>query len=311
VLAVNPIPEGGRFAWLRTLDGVRLRAACWPGKQPVGTVLLLQGRTECIEKYYETITELRARGYAVAAFDWRGQGLSDRALPDRHKGHVRDFAEYHHDLDCFLEKFVRPAPELQEPYILMAHSMGAHIAVRCLHDRPEPFARAVLCSPMAYINTAPLPHFLARAIACMGKPLGFGESYVPRGKPYRREDEPFEDNRLTSDERRFERNADILAANPDLALGSPTIDWLEAAFRSVEMVLDPEYCEAMDTQAILFYGTEEQVSLPEYQEQLAGQLGRCEEVCIPGARHEILQETDEIRTQFWAAFDRFMKRPAG
>ena len=97
--------------------------------------------------------------------------------------------------------------------------------------------------------------------------------------------------------------------NPELALGSPTIGWLDAAFRSMEMVLDPEYCKAVETPAIVFYGSEEQVSLPEYQEQLAGQLHRCQEVCINGARHEILQETDEIRTQFWRAFDRFMKRP--
>ncbi len=306
--AASPIPEGGRFAWLRTADGVRLRAACWSGKKSIGTVLLMQGRTECIEKYYETIGELRTRGYAVAAFDWRGQGLSDRALPDRHKGHVRDFAEYHLDLDCFLEKFVQPAPELQEPYILMAHSMGAHIAVRRLRDRPAPFARAVLCSPMAYINTAPLPHFISRGIASAGKALGFSENYVPGGKSYLRARDPFEDNPLTSDERRFERNADMLAGNPDLALGSPTLGWLEAAFRSMEMVLDPEFCEAIKTPSILFYGTGERVSLPEYQEQLAVQLGECEEICINGARHEILQETDEIRDQFWAAFDRFMAR---
>ncbi len=308
-MSLNPVPAGGRFAWLRTTDGVRLRAACWPGTQPIGTVLLLQGRTECIEKYYETIGDLRARGYGVAAFDWRGQGLSDRILPDRHKGHVRDFAEYHLDIDCFLEKFVRPATELAEPYILMAHSMGAHIAVRYLHERPEPFARAVLCSPMAYINTAPVPHFIARGIAALGKALGFSESYTPGGKPYRRENEPFNTNLLTSDKKRYARNADMLEDNPDLALGSPTIGWLDAAFRSIEMILDPEYCEAIDTPAILFYGTQEKVSLPEYQQLLAEQMARCEEVCITDARHEILQETDEIRAQFWTAFDRFMKRP--
>lgn len=306
--AENPAPENERFVWLRTIDGVRLRAACWSGAKPTGTVLLLQGRTECIEKYYETIRDLCARGYAVAAFDWRGQGLSDRALPDRHKGHVRDFAEYHHDLDCFLEKFVTAEPQLPEPYIMMAHSMGAHIAVRYLHDRPEPFSRAILCSPMAYINTAPLPYFVARGIGCIGAALGFGDSYVPGGKPYRREKEPFEGNPLTSDERRFDRNADILDANPHLALGSPTIAWLDAAFRSMKMLIDPEYCEAIETPAILLYGTEERVSLPEYQEQLAEQLGRCEQVCIVGARHEILQETDAIRAQFWKAFDAFMRR---
>ncbi|MEQ1888244.1 MAG: alpha/beta hydrolase [Alphaproteobacteria bacterium] len=301
--APNPAPEGVRFAWLRTRDGVRLRAACWPGRMPVATIVLLQGRTECIEKYYETIAELQTRDYAVVT--WRGQGLSDRALPNRHKGHVRDFAEYHDDMDSVLEKFVMNATDLPAPYILMAHSMGAHIAVRYLHHRPQAFARAVLCSPMAYINTAPLPNFMARAIASAGTALGLGESYVPGGKNYSRAGEPFEGNRLTGDPARFERNADILSDSPDLALGSPTLGWLDAAFRSMEIIMEPEFGAAITTPALLAYGDGEQVSLPDHQARLASQLGRCRAICITGARHEILQETNPVRDQFWAAFDRF------
>ena len=64
---------------MKTPDGVNLRFARWtppPGRK--GTVVVLQGRTESIEKYFETVRDLRARGFAVATFDWRGQGLSDR-----------------------------------------------------------------------------------------------------------------------------------------------------------------------------------------------------------------------------------------
>ena len=39
-----------------------------------GSVIILHGRTECIEKYFETITDLRERGFGVLTFDWRGQG---------------------------------------------------------------------------------------------------------------------------------------------------------------------------------------------------------------------------------------------
>lgn len=292
---------------LRTRDGVRLRAASWPGSSATkGTVLILQGRTEFIEKYFETIAELRARGYAVAAFDWRGQGLSDRALPDRHKGHVGGFAEYHLDIDCVLETFVMPDPALPPPYTLLAHSMGAHIALRYLHDRPEPFARAVLCSPMAYINTAPLPHFAARAIAAGGAALGLAVNYVPGGHGYRRT--AFRKNILTHDLVRHERNEDVVAANLELALGSPTFGWLDAAYRSMAMVNAPQFCAAVKAPAIMIHGAQEQISLPQQQARLASLLGNCEAVCITGARHEILQETDDLRAQFWAAFDRFMGR---
>lgn len=302
-------PPGAVTQWLCTDDTIKLRAMYWPQDAAAmvrGTVVILQGRTECIEKYFETITELRARGFAVAAFDWRGQGLSDRHLEDGHKGHVWNFAEYHRDLDCFLDSFVMTAPELPAPYYILAHSMGAHIAVRYLHDRPEPFARAVLCSPMAYINTAPLPHFIARAIAAAGTALGFAESYVPGGKPYDPNRNAFEGNPLTHDAVRFAREAHLFRGNPDLAISAPTLGWIDAAYRSMKMAEQAHFCAAIKTPALIIYGSEETVSSPRHQARLAELLPNCEAYCITGARHEILQETDEIRAQFWAAFDRFI-----
>ena len=93
----NPVPDDVVTGAIKTSDGVNLRFARWappPGRK--GTVVLMQGRAEFIEKYFETVRDLRARGFAVATFDWRGQGLSDRRLSDRHKGYVRNFAELHH-----------------------------------------------------------------------------------------------------------------------------------------------------------------------------------------------------------------------
>ena len=101
-IPANPVPEDGITGMLKTRDGVNIRFARWhppPGRK--GTVCLFHGRAEFIEKYFETVRELRARGFAVATFDWRGQGMSDRALDDRMKGHVNDFSEYELDVDVF------------------------------------------------------------------------------------------------------------------------------------------------------------------------------------------------------------------
>src|SRR6476469_212144 len=105
----NPSPDQVVTGALKTADGVTLRFARWappPGRR--GTVVLLQGRAEFIEKYFETVRDLRARGFAVAAFDWRGQGLSDRVLSDRRKGYVRNFNEYQIDLETFVNDVVLP-----------------------------------------------------------------------------------------------------------------------------------------------------------------------------------------------------------
>ena len=78
----NPCPAGAIVEALTTRDGITLRTARWPSlsPHPKGTVCLFQGRSEFIEKYFELIRELRARGFAVATLDWRGQGGSDRLL---------------------------------------------------------------------------------------------------------------------------------------------------------------------------------------------------------------------------------------
>ena len=87
----NPIPENRTEGYFETHDGLKLRYAVFRCTQPVakGTVVILQGRNEFIEKYFETIRELTAKGLWVAIFDLRGQGGSTRLLKDRKRGHVR------------------------------------------------------------------------------------------------------------------------------------------------------------------------------------------------------------------------------
>jgi len=102
-IPANPVPDDVVTGAIQTPDGVNLRFARWPpppGRK--GTVLVLQGRAEFIEKYFETVRDLRARGFAVVTFDWRGQGLSDRALSNRHKGYVRSFSNFITDLEAVM-----------------------------------------------------------------------------------------------------------------------------------------------------------------------------------------------------------------
>src|SRR5215475_10420820 len=75
-IPANPVPDDVVTGTLNTPDGVALRFARWaPPRGRKGTVCLFQGRSEFIEKYFETVRDLRARGFAVATLDWRGQGL--------------------------------------------------------------------------------------------------------------------------------------------------------------------------------------------------------------------------------------------
>ena len=72
-IPANPVPEGATVGTVKTADGALLRFARFappPGRK--GTLCVFAGRAEFIEKYFETVRDLRARGFAVATFDWRG-----------------------------------------------------------------------------------------------------------------------------------------------------------------------------------------------------------------------------------------------
>src|SRR5262245_61260741 len=63
----NEIPAGMSCGRLVTRDRVALRYALAPGPSlSKGTVCILQGRGEFIERYFETVRDLRSRGYTVA-----------------------------------------------------------------------------------------------------------------------------------------------------------------------------------------------------------------------------------------------------
>src|SRR5262249_16735779 len=146
-IPANPVPEDVVTGTLTTSDGVELRYARWappPGRK--GTVCLFQGRAEFIEKYFETVRDLRARGFAVATLDWRGQGRSQRALHNPRKGYIGGFDEYIRDLETFIHDVV--LPDCPPPHFALAHSMGASILLRAAYQGIRTFDRMVLLAPM-------------------------------------------------------------------------------------------------------------------------------------------------------------------
>jgi lysophospholipase len=146
-IPANPVPDNFITGIVKTRDNIGLRFARWqPPAGRRGTVCIFQGRSEWIEKYFETVRDLRARGFAVAVLDWRGQGLSERMLVDRLKGHVRDFSEYDTDLETFMREIV--LPDCPPPLFAIGHSTGAAILLRAAHRGQRWFDRIVLTSPL-------------------------------------------------------------------------------------------------------------------------------------------------------------------
>ena len=225
--AADPVPEGAAAEWFVGAGGARLRAALFPAKGTArGSVILSGGRTEPIEKYFETAGELTSRGFVVLCHDWRGQGLSQRLLPDRLKGHAAGADDYVADYAALIAAVETRLPK---PWIAVGHSMGGCLTALVLARGETRMAGAVLSAPMLGLHTTPLPAPVARLGASTLTAIGLGARGTPGGGPVA----TFETNTLTHDPARYARNVGMVDAHPDLALGPPTWSWLAFAFGAI------------------------------------------------------------------------------
>lgn len=301
----NPLPDRAAGGFFSGFDGKQLRYGRFPAvARPLkGTVIILSGRNECIEKYFETARNLSERGFASATFDWRGQGGSERLLRDPQRGHVRDFQDYVKDLDRFFEEVV--LPDCRGPYYILGHSTGSLIGLLATPSLVNRVQRMVLTAPFFTYTGVPLSMTAISRIATVLYWLGLGRMYGAWGaRP--RQSPPFATNKLTTDIARYRRNMEIYETYPQLALGGPTVSWIRAACRAVETVQNPEFMQRINI-PVMFVGAgnDEVVStraIAEYARRLRG--GSI--LTIAGARHELLQEADVFREQLFAAFDAFV-----
>lgn len=299
------LPPGG-IAWDETLkltakDGVRLRAGLWRGGDR-GLVLLLNGRTEFLEKCAVPAAALVERGFSVASVDWRGQGLSDRLLDNPLKGHVEKFTDFHLDLTALVAD---PAVAgVGGKRIVLAHSMGGAIGLGALARGVLAPDAAILSAPMMGIALGAIGRLAASAILPVAKALGKLDRWPPFApqKPY--VFGPSKKNVLTGDAAMFDWMAATLRAEPRLQLASPTLGWLNAAVAESGFLARQG---PLDHPALCLLGTKEAVVDACAIRSGAPRLG-AELVEFDGAQHEVLIETAELRDQVWNAIDAFLER---
>ncbi|MFN7103709.1 MAG: alpha/beta fold hydrolase [Pseudorhizobium sp.] len=298
----NPPPANFTAGHFTGHKGVRLRYAIFrseltPAK---GTIVLVQGRNECIEKYFETIRDLNAMGLWVATFDLRGQGGSDRLLKDPRKGHVRRLSDYERDLEIFLEHIVLPDTRL--PFFLVAHSTGALITLSAAPRLANRISRMVLAAPYIGLRYDAMPVGLIRPLAAVASWTGFGRLSTGGNRAVR----PFGSNPLTSSAERFARNMQIVATHPELGMGPPTFRWLHETLTAARRVSRQEHLTRIHIPTLILAPVLDGVIPYVAQEELSRNFRAGQLVTINGARHELFQERDIYRAQALAAIEAFM-----
>ena len=299
------IPPGAQASWVAAGDGAKLRAAIFTPKGSArGSVVLSGGRTEPIEKYFETIADFTARGFVVLAHDWRGQGLSARSLGDRLKGHAKGYNAFLDDFRILLAAYQARLPK---PWYAVGHSMGGCLTLLAMASGETRFTGAILSAPMLGLRTGSVPLSTARTVAKLNVLAGRSSLYARR--PTATAEDSFEANVLTHDRSRYSRQQALLAAEPDLALGWPTWGWLDFAFKATAFLARPDRLHTVTAPVVIVSAEDDRLVDNAAQKAAARNLPQGRFISVPGAFHEILMETDDMRNIFLRAFDALTGKP--
>lgn len=338
-------PADLKWGRLTTTQGAKVRFAFSPlpdGKTPKGHIVMLPGFKEPIEKYFEAMRDLHARGYAVWMMDWRGQGGSDRYLSTHpHKAHHNGYEEQIETLHQFITQHVLPGKPADMPLHMIGHSMGGHLALRYLHDHNQtddqgnkgPIVSALLTAPMLDISTGAVPKPLARQMVKFAKASGALDKFIPGGAGWRLADpslgehapnakgkkiqipssldlNPLTSN-LTSDLNRIGVIAVWFTRLPELAVGDPTYGWLYHTLNSIDLLNQESYLKAIKTPILMQISGEDRVVMKIASLRAAGLMPNCTRIDIDEARHEIWMERDVLRQRWLAAMDDFLTTGPG
>jgi lysophospholipase len=297
--------EPAGFVWgsFPASDGALLRCGYLPAKEPRAECVVVGGFSECIEKYFETVADLAARGLSVWCLDWRGQGGSERPRRWPSRPRPRLFDRDARDLALFTQTL----PASRRPRLLIGQSMGGAIALLCLHDYPGLFDAAILAAPMLAIRTAGLPRSVARGVTGAARISGLGLCFVPGAGRWRPERIPSpERSRTSTDPDRCRLQYSWFLARAALRHDEPTWGWLDAALRLTARIGRAEFLAAIDTPILLASAGRETFLMPEAHRQAALLLPDCTLVEFPNSKHEPFLERDAIRDRWFAAIDRFI-----
>jgi lysophospholipase len=250
-------------------------------------ITLVNGRIECYLKYKELAFDLYQQGFAVFLIDHLGQGLSERLLSDKQKGHIDSFNTFTTGLAVFIDEVV--TKKWQGPHYLLAHSMGCAISYLYLSQYPHPFRRCVLSAPMFGFPTNGLPVALVKPLVSVLGKLGLNEHYMWGQSSY--QNIPFEGNSLTSCKTRYTDFKALYDKQPEIKLGGVTVGWLNSALDATHTIKNT----APTIPTLLLQAQGDTIVLNSAQDAHILKYAQISKKIYQNSSHEILFEVDAIR----------------
>jgi lysophospholipase len=295
-------PEEAQIGMMEAADGWPLRVFDWPAPENArGSILFMPGRGDCPEKYIEAFRQWHGAGWGITSFDWRGQAGSGRMTKNKRVGHIDDFSIWVEDLADFYTGWSAVTPG---PHVVMGHSMGGHLVLRALVEQKITPDGAVLIAPMLGFDQPAFMRHVVKGLA----------SIVPKHVPaWPGNEKPgFRASRqgyLTHDDARFADEVWWRDHKPELVLGPPSWQWLNAAYRSYDVIEAPGAPEAVTIPLAVLGTAGDTLVSPSAIRRVAARLPTATLTMFnKDVAHEILRETDGPRGIALAAIDDLLAR---
>lgn len=279
-----------RECFVRVRDGAELFCVCYEAPAPRGSVVLLHGLGETVEKYREMCYYFLKSGLTVLIYEQRGHGRSTHEV-QAGLIYVRAFSQY---VDDLLDVLASGAVKLPSPRYLYAHSMGGAVAALALEREGHGFARAVLSSPMIAMQYKNVPRILGYTASGIMRLLGRGKCRFPGvGEAPPPEKESFLHSGATS-EARFEQYRALKSTDRQLYASSVTNKWMWEALACTRDILRRGAPERIGIPVRIYAASGEMLVLEEPQRRLAARIPQGEFVRVEDAKHELYFTHDAV-----------------
>ncbi len=254
-------------------------------EQQKEAIVFLPGMGESSIKYYDLAESLPLTHSTYYSWDHLGQGFSTHLLPDSiDKIHIERFEDHLAPLVTFLTNLRKQHQKIT----LIAHSMGAHLALRLAYEHPELVDQLILSAPLVDIRPPPIPIEILEWIT---SPLP-GSYYPPFYFLFKKK--LASESLLTHSVERqltFQKTVDVF---PTIKRQGATLGWIRAARVSIDIMSHYQFSN-IKIPIYILQAEDDYLVDNQKQNTMCAQIPNCHLEVVKGSKHEILFEIDSVR----------------
>ena len=277
----------------------KLYYEAYEADEPKGTVVIVHGFSEAIDKFYETVWYFLQNGFNVWQLQQREHGRSWRSTKKPELIYIPDYRYLVEDLRYFTVNVVKKAACTAElPLYLFAHSMGGGVSACYLEKYPDDYTKAILSSPMLEMNSGSTPSLAAAAFARAMVIAGKGQDSMPGAQPFSGK-EDFE-NSCSNCLERYRHWFRIQKEHPEYQMCVPAIRTALEFLHLTRAATSAVNTARVKASVLLFQAAHDTMVKPKGQENFIRQIGeKGRLVRMENAKHEIYLGTDEDLKKYW------------